>query len=71
MNPDFSASQSSEPDLFSAMNSDSKSTPDSHVDAIAALQARPAFRPSADWTRHLRPANAPVPDWAKPKPPAG
>ena len=53
------------------MNSDSKSNPDSHVDAIAALQARPAFRPSADWTRHLRPANAPVPDWAKPKPPAG
>jgi len=40
------------------------------TDATAELQARRAFRPSADWTSYLRPVNAPVPDWYKPKPPA-
>jgi hypothetical protein len=54
------------------MNSDSNPNSDSLFDANAALMARPAFRPSADWTRHLRPVNAPPPAWAspKPKPPA-
>ena len=51
------------------MNSDSNPNPDSLFDGNAALQARPAFRPTADWTRHLRPVDAPIPGWAKPKPP--
>ncbi|MFZ2276864.1 MAG: DUF3987 domain-containing protein [Prosthecobacter sp.] len=54
------------------MNSDSNSNPKpgSLTDGTAELQARPAFRPSADWTSYLRPVNAPVPDWYKPQPPA-
>ncbi|WP_395733555.1 DUF3987 domain-containing protein [Prosthecobacter sp.] len=54
------------------MNSDSNSNPKPGglTDGTAELMARSAFRPSADWTRHLRPVDAPVPEWAKPKPPA-
>ncbi|MHB1079838.1 MAG: DUF3987 domain-containing protein [Prosthecobacter sp.] len=59
------------------MNSDSNSnttpnptaTPPALTDGTAELQARSAFRPSADWTSYLRPVNAPVPDWYKPQPP--
>ncbi|MFC5457500.1 DUF3987 domain-containing protein [Prosthecobacter fluviatilis] len=39
------------------------------TDAAAVLMARPAFRPSADWTQHLRPVDAPAPGWATPEPP--